>query len=466
MVFSSFTFIAFFLPVVIILYFVSSAPKWRNGVLLAASLLFYAWGEPRFIVMMVLSILVNYVAAIMIGRSSKKSGRISWLVIGVCASLAFLFWFKYYAFIVNSFCGLFSIPYQAAPKTLPIGISFYTFQILTYTIEVYRGSVPPQKNLARLALYISFFPQLIAGPIVNYGDIVDQLKERKTSYKKVYEGLSRFMVGLGKKVIIANVCGEILSKLKLTGEISVLAAWLGAIAFAFQIYFDFSGYSDMAIGLGRVFGFNFLENFNYPYISGSVSEFWRRWHISLGSFFREYVYIPLGGNRVSAARNIFNLMVVWALTGAWHGASWNFIVWGVYYGVLLIIEKHLLKGGLSRLPKAPGLIITDLLVLFGWVIFYHDSLANGLAHLSAMFGIGAASASDAVSIFCLKNYLWVLVLALIASIPWKNILRLDDSKKTALPAVVIRSVVLSGVFVLSLVFLSGSSFNPFLYFRF
>ena len=433
--------------------------------LLAASLLFYAWGEPRFIVMMVLSILVNYFAAIRIDKSKSKSGRITWLVIGVCASLAFLFWFRYYAFLVNSFCGLFSIQYQAQPKTLPIGISFYTFQILTYTIEVYRGSVPPQKNLARLALYISFFPQLIAGPIVNYGDIVGQLAERKTNYTKVYEGLCRFIIGLGKKVIIANVCGEILSKLTLTGEISVLSAWLGAVAFAFQIYFDFSGYSDMAIGLGLVFGFTFLENFNYPYISRSVSEFWRRWHISLGSFFRQYVYIPLGGNRVSAARNIFNLMVVWALTGAWHGASWNFIVWGLYYGVLLIIEKHVLKGGLSRLPAPLGIFFTNILVLIGWVFFYHEDLSCGLAHLKAMVGIGAASAADPMGIFCLKNYLWVLVIALAACIPWKSILRRDE-KKTTLSLAAIRSIVLSGVFIVSLIFLSGSSFNPFLYFRF
>ena len=433
--------------------------------LLVASLLFYAWGEPRFVVMMVLSILVNYISALRIDKSKTKRGRVTWLVIGVCASLAALVWFKYYAFFVNSFCDLFSIPYHAQPKTLPIGISFYTFQILTYIVEVYRKSVPPQRNLARLALYISFFPQLIAGPIVNYGDIADQLAERKTSYKKVYEGLRRFIVGLGKKVIIANVCGEVLSKLTLTGRISVLSAWIGAVAFAFQIYFDFSGYSDMAIGLGRVFGFEFLENFNYPYISRSVSEFWRRWHMSLGSFFRQYVYIPMGGNRVSASRNILNLMVVWALTGAWHGASWNFIVWGLYYGVLLIAEKHIFKGGLAKLPASAGIICTDLIVLFGWVIFYHEDLSAGIAQIKAMLGIGAASAADAMSVFCLKNYLWVFVLAAAASIPWKSILHIPE-KKTAFPAEALRAVVLSGIFIISLIFLSGSSFNPFLYFRF
>ena len=277
MVFSSFTFIALFLPIVLLLHYASKNPAWRNGVLLLASLFFYAWGEPRFVLIMLLSILVNYASALLCQRSRRQGWRAFWTGLGVVLSLAFLFWFKYYAFLVNSVCALFGLPAAAQPKTLPIGISFYTFQIITYTVDVYRGKVPAQRNLGRLALYISFFPQLIAGPIVNYTDVEPQLARRKTGWGSVYKGLSRFIIGLGKKVLIANVCGEILSKLTLTGSMSVLSAWLGAIAFSFQIYFDFSGYSDMAIGLGRMFGFRFKENFRYPYISQSVTEFWRRW---------------------------------------------------------------------------------------------------------------------------------------------------------------------------------------------
>ncbi|MBQ5976870.1 MAG: MBOAT family protein [Oscillospiraceae bacterium] len=464
MVFSSFTFIALFLPIVLLLHYASKNPAWRNGVLLLASLFFYAWGEPRFVLIMLLSILVNYATALLCQRSRRQGWRAFWTGVGVMLSLAFLFWFKYYAFLVNSVCALFGLPAAAQPKTLPIGISFYTFQIITYTVDVYRGKVPAQRNLGRLALYISFFPQLIAGPIVNYTDVEPQLARRKTGWGSVYKGLSRFIIGLGKKVLIANVCGEILSKLTLTGSMSVLSAWLGAIAFSFQIYFDFSGYSDMAIGLGRMFGFRFKENFRYPYISQSVTEFWRRWHISLGSFFRDYVYIPLGGNRVSAGRHIVNILAVWMLTGAWHGASWNFLFWGLYYGLLLILEKHVLRALLERLPGALCWLYTTLLAVLGWVIFYHESLADGLRQIGAMFGIGAAGASDLMAVYCLKNYLWVLALAALACVPWRRVLGLRGKRPAWREA--LRAVALSGVFALSLLFLAGSSFNPFLYFRF
>ncbi len=464
MVFSSFTFIALFLPIVLLLHYASKNPAWRNGVLLLASLFFYAWGEPRFVLVMLLSILVNYAAALLCERSRRHGWRAVWTGVGVVLSLAFLFWFKYYAFLVNSFCALFGLPAAAQPKTLPIGISFYTFQIITYTVDVYRGKVPAQRNLGRLALYISFFPQLIAGPIVNYTDVEPQLARRKTGWASVYKGLSRFIIGLGKKVLIANVCGEILSKLTLTGSMSVLSAWLGAIAFSFQIYFDFSGYSDMAIGLGRMFGFRFKENFRYPYISQSVTEFWRRWHISLGSFFRDYVYIPLGGNRVSAGRHIVNILAVWMLTGAWHGASWNFLCWGLYYGLLLILEKHVLRAVLERLPGALCWLYTTLLAVLGWVIFYHESLADGLRQIGAMLGIGAAGLSDLTAVYCLKNYLWVLLLAALACVPWRQLLGLPKKRPAWREA--LRAAALSGVFALSLLFLAGSSFNPFLYFRF
>ena len=464
MVFSSFTFMALFLPLVLLLHFASKNPVWRNAVLLAASLVFYAWGEPRFELVMLLSILVNYGAALLCERSESRAGRLLWTLLGVGLSLAFLFWFKYYAFAVNSVCALFGLPASAQPKTLPIGISFYTFQIITYTVDVYRGKVPAQRNLGRLALYISFFPQLIAGPIVNYTDVEPQLERRKTSWGGVYKGLSRFIIGLGKKVLIANVCGEILATLTLTGRMSVLSAWLGAIAYSFQIYFDFSGYSDMAIGLGRIFGFRFRENFKYPYISRSVTEFWRRWHISLGSFFRDYVYIPLGGNRVSAGRHVLNILTVWMLTGAWHGASWNFIVWGLYYGVLLILEKHLLRRALERLPGVLSWLYTTLLAVLGWVIFYHESLADGLRQIGAMFGIAAAGLSDPTALYCLKNDLWVLLLAALACVPWRRVFGLRGKRPAWREA--LRALALSGVFLLSLLFLAGSSFNPFLYFRF
>ncbi len=464
MVFSSFTFIALFLPAVLLLHFASKKPAWRNGVLLAASLFFYAWGEPRFVLVMLLSIGVNYASALLCERSASRAGRLLWMLVGVGISLAFLFRFKYWAFLINSACSLFGLPPAAQPKTLPIGISFYTFQIITYTVDVYRGKVPAQRNPARLALYISFFPQLIAGPIVNYSDVEQQLARRKTGWDGVYKGLSRFIVGLGKKVLIANVCGEILSKLTLTGGVSVLAAWLGAIAYSFQIYFDFSGYSDMAIGLGRMFGFRFKENFRYPYISRSVTEFWRRWHISLGSFFRDYVYIPLGGNRVSAGRHIVNILVVWMLTGAWHGASWNFIFWGLYYGLLLILEKRVLGELLERLPAFVGWLYTTLLAVLGWVIFYHESLADGLRHIGAMFGVAASGLSDLMAVYCLKHYLWVLALGALCSVPWNQVLGLRGKRRVRREA--LRAVALTCIFALCLLFLAGSSFNPFLYFRF
>ena len=464
MVFSSFTFIAFFLPVVLLLHYASRNPVWRNGVLLAASLFFYAWGEPRFVLIMLLSILVNYTAALLCERSRRKGWRALWMGLGVALSLAFLFWFKYYAFVVNSVCAIFGLPAAAQPKTLPIGISFYTFQIITYTVDVYRGKVPAQRNLGRLALYISFFPQLIAGPIVNYSDVEAQLALRKTGWGSLYKGLSRFIVGLGKKVLIANVCGEILSHLTLTGNVSVLGAWLGSLAFGFQIYFDFAGYSDMAIGLGRMFGFRFKKNFDHPLISQSVTEFFRRWHISLGNFFRDYLYIPLGGNRVSTARNIINILIVWMLTGAWHGASWNFLFWGFYYGVLLVLEKYVLRPVLARLPGLLRWLYTILLTMMAWPIFYHERLADGLRHIGAMYGLAASGLSDLASVYCLKNYLWVLVLGALCSVPWRQVLGLRGKRPVWREA--LRAVALTGVFALCLLFLAGSSFNPFLYFRF
>ena len=466
MVFSSMTFLAFFLPAVIGLYFISQNPKWRNGVLVVFSLLFYAWGEPQRIFLMLFSIVVNYICAIMISCAETKSQKRIFLIVGLSVTIGMLVYFKYFAFFVNSLAGIFGMENPVQAQSLPIGISFFTFQIITYTVDVYLGKVQPQRSLPRLILYISFFPQLIAGPIVNYTYVSKQLRKRKTSVTGVYEGLSRFVMGLAKKVLIANVCGEILGELTLTGSASVLGAWLGAFAYSLQIYFDFSGYSDMAIGLGRIFGFRFLENFNYPYISTSVTDFWRRWHISLGAFFREYVYIPMGGNRVTPRRHILNLLTVWALTGLWHGASWNFIAWGLYYGLLLIVEKFLLKDFLAKLPKAVTWLGTMLLVMVGWVFFYHESLADGFSQLGAMFFIGAEGLTDSVSVYYLKRYLGILIAGTLACVPWKQLLEQKSLSFQNVWVIRLKAAAVFALVLLSMSFLISSSYNPFLYFRF
>ena len=475
MVFSSMTFMAAFLPAAILLYFICNNPKWRNGVLIVFSLLFYAWGEPQRILLMLASILVNYAMALVIARARSLGTKRLALVICMAVTLGMLGYFKYFAFFVNSIAGVLGLGQLAQPRSLPIGISFYTFQIITYTVDVYLGKTPVQKSLPRLMLYISFFPQLIAGPIVNYTYIAPYLSRRETSAGEVYAGLSRFIIGLSKKVLLANVCGEILAGMDMSGQLSVLGAWLGAIAYTFQIYFDFSGYSDMAIGMGRIFGFKFLENFNYPYISASVTEFWRRWHISLGSFFREYVYIPLGGNRCGRARQIFNLAVVWALTGLWHGASWNFIAWGVYYGALLIIEKQL-WGVLQKIPGILRWVGTMLIVVFGWVLFYHESLGDGLHQMGAMLGFGAIGGSDGAAVYYLKQYLGVLIISALACVPWKSIFSgfgrggahasADSFAKAKGTLEWPRAVICCVLLGLSVAFMVSGSYNPFLYFRF
>ncbi len=476
MVFSSMSFMTMFLPLTILLYFICKSPRWRNGVLLVFSLLFYAWGEPQRILIMLASVLINYATAIIIDSSKSRAARKCFLALGLTVTLGVLVYFKYFAFFVNSAATLLGLGQPASARSLPIGISFYTFQIITYTVDVYLGKTPVQRNLPRLMLYISFFPQLIAGPIVNYTYIAPYLEKRTTNVSEVYAGLRRFIIGLAKKVLLANVCGEIVAGLDLTGSMSALAAWLGAIAYTLQIYFDFSGYSDMAIGMSRIFGFRFLENFQYPYISCSVTEFWRRWHISLGSFFREYVYIPMGGNRVKPWRQAFNLMAVWALTGLWHGASWNFIVWGVYFGVLLIFEKLVLRRFMEKWPKVLSWLLTMLLVIFSWVIFYHEQLGSGLHQISAMLFFGAEGMSDPLSIYYLKRYMGAIVIACIACVPWRIVCESVGGKsKHTLPrqtasarilADAATAVGLTVLLMLSVSFVVSSSYNPFLYFRF
>jgi alginate O-acetyltransferase complex protein AlgI len=461
------TFVPLFLPLVLVLYFLFKSPKAKNTVLLTFSLLFYAWGEPKWIFVMLLTVTVNYFCGLLIDRSQRKSVRTLCMVGGVALSLGFLFYFKYFGFFSDVITGLLGMENPFVKPVLPIGISFYTFQVLTYTVDVYRRKVPVQRNYARLLLYVSFFPQLIAGPIVNCTDISASLEKREVKAEDVYQGFLRFFIGFAKKVLLANTCGIIVDKLAAAGELSVAGSWLMAVAYALQIYFDFSGYSCMAIGMGRMFGFTFFENFNYPYISKSITEFWRRWHISLGTFFRDYVYIPLGGNRVSLWKNIRNIMVVWLLTGFWHGASWNFLAWGIYYGLLLLAEKFLLKSIKQKLPGFVNLLVTLVLVLVGWVLFYYESLADGLSHLRVMFGLAEAKLSDPVTIYYFKHYLVVLVAAVLACVPWKAALeKLPGKSALCAAASWLKPLVITALFVLALGLIVTQSYNPFLYFRF
>jgi len=463
------TFLPLFLPAVFLLYYAFRCIRVRNLVLMAFSLLFYAWGEPKWIFVMLLTVTVNYVCGLLMGRSKRKASRTVFMLMGVSLSLGFLVYFKYFGFFSDMVFDLIGKENTFAKPILPIGISFYTFQVLTYTIDVYRGKVPAQKSYFKLLLYISFFPQLIAGPIVNYTDIAASLDDRHADAEDIYQGFLRFFIGFSKKVLLANTCGVITDELIAYGELSLAGSWLMAIAYAFQIYFDFSGYSDMAIGMGRMFGFRFFENFNYPYISKSVTEFWRRWHISLGTFFRDYVYIPLGGNRVSKLKNIRNILIVWALTGFWHGASWNFIAWGTYYGLLLLAEKFLFKNLKAKLPGIVNHAITLLLVLIGWVFFYYEDLGEGLHHLGIMFGIVPAELSDPATVYYFKKNVIFLVVAALASLPWAAILQtlpICNSDAAAKTARWLKPFVVTVMFLLALSMIVTQSFNPFLYFRF
>lgn len=464
MVFSSLTFLFLFLPLLYILIFVSVDRRWRNAVLTVFSLLFYAWGEPVWILAMLLSTVVNYFCALMIDGTENKGKRKLYLVLGVIASLCFLVYFKYSAFFFNSMAGVLQLSARMEDPGLPIGISFYTFQILTYTVDVYRGKSPVQKNPFRLLLYISCFPQLIAGPIVQYSDIASQLEERSITTADFAEGMARFVKGLGKKVLIANICGAALEELPLGGGagMSFAGAWLAAFFYTMQIYFDFSAYSDMAIGLGRTLGFTYKENFNYPYASRSITEFWRRWHISLGSFFRDYVYIPLGGNRRGTARTMLNMLIVWSLTGLWHGASWNFVIWGAYYGILLILERFVLNKTLDKLPKLLRILITFVIVNIGWVIFYYTDFAALGEHIRALFAVGVPL-TDAVTAEVVRKYTVYPLLAYLLSLPL--IPRISEKLPKSLCSV-LQPVLTVVIFVYSVLFLVGDSYNPFIYFRF
>ena len=468
MLFSSIVFLFTFLPVVLILYYLLPV-RFRNVILLLASLVFYAWGEPVYLFLMLLSILFNYFSGLDIARNQqdKRAAKRS-LVFNLIINLAVLGFFKYEGFVLDTLNGILPvhISYHALP--LPIGISFYTFQILSYIIDVYRGNVKVQTNLPNFALYVTMFPQLIAGPIVQYADVDEQLASREVSWTKFGEGSMYFIRGLAKKVLLANTSGMIFTEVSglAKGNVAVMTAWLGAFAYMFQIYFDFSGYSDMAIGLGKMFGFEFNMNFNYPYVSKSITEFWRRWHISLSSWFRDYVYIPLGGNRVSKIKHIRNLLIVWFLTGLWHGAAWNFVAWGLYYGVILIIEKYVLSPVLDRLPDVVRHIYSIVLVVIGWVLFFSSSFGQAADYIRVMFGAGAHGFADRESMYLLTSNLILWLILIFGSTPlvhfrYEHMLRTKKWNTT-----IINSVVYAALFIVCIAYLVTETYNPFLYFRF
>lgn len=467
MVFSGLTFLLLFLPAVLLVYFI--VPKrFKNAVLFLFSLLFYAWGEPVYVVLMLFSTVLDFSCGKVVDRYRGTPKAKIGLLVSVFVNLGLLCLFKYTDFFIttiNSITGT-AIPLLNLP--LPIGISFYTFQTMSYTIDVYRGDAKVQNNIISFGAYVSLFPQLIAGPIVRYQTIADQINDRTHSFDKFGDGVKRFAVGLAKKVLLANNIGLLWSAVSKTdiSQLSVVSAWLGAIAFAFQIYFDFSGYSDMAIGLGKIFGFDFLENFNYPYISKSITEFWRRWHISMGTWFRDYVYIPLGGNRKRFAVQIRNIAVVWLLTGFWHGASWNYVLWGVFYGILLIIEKLFLLKYLNKAPSFIGHIYAVICILIGWVFFAFEDISQGLDYLKVMFG-GASAFVTNETMYQMISYLPLLLICLVASTPVGKILygKLKKLKNSTLTSLVSISGMLA-VTVLSTAYLISGSYNPFLYFRF
>ncbi|MBQ8576805.1 MAG: MBOAT family protein [Clostridia bacterium] len=492
MLFSSTEFLFWFLPLVLILYFLVS--RWtaaKNLVLLCASLLFYAWGEPRFVYVMLASIVCNYIFGLLIGgakmraKARAKAPRAAKLALGagVVCNLGLLFVFKYLTFALENLGSVLSLPFAVPQIALPIGISFFTFQSMSYLIDVYRDAAEVQKNPFDLALYVALFPQLIAGPIVRYETVAKQISHRRETWAGIHTGLCRFLVGLFKKVLISNQMGLVADKafsLNGAGTLSAGMAWLGALSYALQIYYDFSGYSDMAIGLGRVFGFTFEENFDYPYISSSVTEFWRRWHISLGTWFRDYVYIPLGGSRVKTkARLVFNLAVVWISTGVWHGAAWNFLFWGVWFFVLLTVEKlcfsHQLKaaGTLPFYKKLPGWLYAMTAVLLGWVLFRAENLPLAWSYLGAMFGAGDVT-GDTTALLFLSQKAVFFVAAILFSAPIVPCLKrkLDALRSSSGGALVpmvcdiLYPPVMLGLFLVCVSYLLKSDYNPFIYFNF
>lgn len=469
MVFSSLTFMFVFLPIVLLLYYVVPK-KLKNLFILISGLIFYAWGEPIYVLIMIASTMIDYTAGLLIDKfNSKTAIRRICLIMSLVMNIGLLGVFKYSGFIMQNIDAIFGTalydPNHALP--LPIGISFFTFQSMSYTIDMYLGKIKVQKNPITFAAFVTLFPQIVAGPIVRYDDIAAELDNRTVNIDCIYEGIVKFITGVGKKVLIANNIGMLWTTVKggETGELSVLTAWLGIIAFTLQIYFDFSGYSDMAIGLGKMMGFNFPKNFDYPYQSKSISEFWRRWHITLGAWFKSYVYFPLGGSRKGMKRTVFNLAVVWLLTGIWHGASWNFILWGVLYGVLIIMEKLFLGKALEKLPAFLSWFYTMLLVILGWVLFDTADIPTAFSYMGAMFGVNGVL-WDAQGMYYLINYGLILIIGIFACTDLSK--KLFDKLRQKLPALMnyATPVAKLAVLVLSTAYLADATYNPFLYFNF
>ena len=463
MVFSSIPFLYFFLPAVLLCYFAVPA-KAKDVILLVFSLLFYWWGEPKYALLMVFTITFCYFAGrILESRREKSRESKAILIFSVAVPLGFLAVFKYADFFIGSINSL-GADIPLLKLALPIGISFYTFQAISYLIDVNRGDIPAEKSLITLAAYITLFPQLIAGPIVRYSDVADDMKNRKINLKNLSDGIRRFVYGIGKKVLIANLLGTICSVYRDSADPSVLYAWIYAISYSLQIYFDFSAYSDMAIGLGKILGLNFLENFNYPYISKSITEFWRRWHISLSSWFRDYVYIPLGGNRVKKSRQIFNIMVVWCLTGFWHGAGWTFIAWGLYFGILLLCEKFIWGKAIEKLPRVFRHIYVIFIVIISFVIFNASTFTEAWNDIMNLLGISGIPLVSGSAVYALKSNAILLAIAFFGATPVMKKLCLKYEDKLPVRILEVASIVV--ILVVSTAYLVDGSFNPFLYFRF
>ena len=461
MVFSSITFLFYFLPIVLAIYYIVPK-KMRNMVLLISSFFFYFYGEPKYVILMAISIIITYIFGILIDKFKDK-GKI-FLILNIITSIGLLVYFKYTNFLIENINLWLHHKIDSIHVILPIGISFYTFQTLSYSIDVYRGNAKVQKNIFRLAMYVSLFPQLIAGPIVRYTTIENQLEEREYTLEKFALGIRKFLIGLGKKVLIANLLGDLVNTFLASNDKSILFYWIYAFANALQIYFDFSGYSDMAIGLGKMFGFDFLENFNYPYISKSITEFWRRWHMSLGTWFRDYIYIPLGGNRVNKVKWFRNIFIVWFLTGLWHGAAWNFIIWGLYFGILLVIEKLFLGKFLEKIPSFLSRLYMMFFILISFIIFSGENLENIIENIKGLLGIGNVPRVSIESLYYFRSYAVILFVALIGSTPiMKNIVSKEKIRKVIN---ILEPLFLVLILIISTSYIVDGSFNPFLYFRF
>ena len=467
MVFSSLIFLFIFFPLTLLLYFIARNIKTKNFILVVASLIFYSWGEPVWVILLIFSSILDYTVSHAIEKHRNQPITKFYLAVSVIINLGLLAVFKYSGFFISTINSAFGLSLPEPAFSLPIGISFYTFQTMSYSIDVYKGNVKAQKSFMNFLMFVSLFPQLIAGPIVRYSDIEDQISKRTVTTEAFSAGTTRFMAGLGKKVLIANYAGSLAtSLLKDIDSAAVMSVWFGVLFYAFQIYFDFSGYSDMAIGLGKMFGFDYPENFKYPYISTSITEFWRRWHITLSSFFRDYVYIPLGGNRVGVPRQILNLLIVWGLTGLWHGASWNFVLWGLYYFFFLCLEKFILKKFFAKIPSPIRWLYSMSVVLVGWMIFYFDDFQTLITAFSVAFGHAGNAFTDPVSETLVINNVPFILIAAIASTPVLNVIRRLVEKSSPLTESILRIVYNIVMLILCVASLVGSTYNPFLYFRF